>query len=250
MLISKDMRKFVAANFKMNRPDLKKWSGFKPGSGTEVVVFPSFLHIPAFAGRKNIILGAQDVFWENLRSGGAYTGEISADMLKGFGVKYALVGHSERRALGDTNEIVNKKLKTALSAGLKVVLCVGEGEDVRKKGLSSAKNFVRVELKSAFYGVKKKFLEDIIVAYEPIWAIGTGRTDKPSDAGEMADFIRSLLSASPAGGSVRVIYGGSVTSKNAAKFIGREDIDGALVGGASLDPKEFARIIAAGSSRS
>jgi len=230
------MKKFIAANFKMHEPDLKAWAKFKPTSKAEVVVFPSFLHIPAFSGRKGISLGAQDIFWENLRSGGAYTGEVSAEMLKKYGVKYVLVGHSERRALGDTNEIVAKKLKTALSAGLKVVLCVGESEETRKKGITSAKNFVRAELKSAFFGVKKRFLKDVAVAYEPIWAIGTGRTDKPADAVEMANFIRSLL-------STKVIYGGSITAKNAGRFVSQKGIDGALVGGASLDPKEFEKII-------
>ena len=221
----------------MHEPDLRAWAKFKPTSKAEVAIFPSFLHIPLFFGRKDISLGAQDVFWENLRSGGAYTGEISAEMLKKYGVKYVLVGHSERRALGDTNEIVGKKLKTALASGLKVILCVGESEDIRKKGITAAKNFVRAELKSALFGVKKKFLKDIIVAYEPLWAIGTGRTDKPSDAAEMANFIRTLLL--PA----RVIYGGSVTAKNAEKFISQKGIDGALVGSASLDPKEFEKII-------
>lgn len=226
------MKKFIAANFKMHEPDLKKWAKFRSPAGAEVVIFPSFLHIPEFSKYKNIVLGAQDVFWENLRTGGAYTGEISAEMLKYFGVKYVLIGHSERRALGDTNEIVNKKLKTALSAGLKVVLCVGESLEIRKKGMSTAKNFVRAELKSALLGAKKKFMEDIIVAYEPIWAIGTGMADKPTDASEMADFIRALL-------PVRVIYGGSVNGKNAGKFILEKGIDGALVGGASLNPIEF-----------
>ena len=221
----------------MHEPDLRAWAKFKPTSKAEVAIFPSFLHIPLFFGRKDISLGAQDVFWENLRSGGAYTGEISSEMLKKYGVKYVLVGHSERRALGDTNEIVGKKLKTALASGLKVILCVGESEDIRKKGITAAKNFVRAELKSALFGVKKKFLKDIIVAYEPLWAIGTGRTDKPSDAAEMANFIRTLLL--PA----RVIYGGSVTAKNAEKFISQKGIDGALVGSASLDPKEFEKII-------
>ena len=231
------MKKFIAANFKMHEPDLRAWAKFKPTSKAEVAIFPSFLHIPLFFGRKDISLGAQDVFWENLRSGGAYTGEISSEMLKKYGVKYVLVGHSERRALGDTNEIVGKKLKTALASGLKVILCVGESEDIRKKGITAAKNFVRAELKSALFGVKKKFLKDIIVAYEPLWAIGTGRTDKPSDAAEMANFIRTLLL--PA----QVIYGGSVTAKNAEKFISQKGIDGALVGSASLDPKEFEKII-------
>jgi len=231
------VKKFIAANFKMHEPDLRAWAKFKPTSKAEVAIFPAFLHIPLFFGRKDISLGAQDVFWENLRSGGAYTGEISSEMLKKYGVKYVLVGHSERRALGDTNEIVGKKLKTALASGLKVILCVGESEDIRKKGITAAKNFVRAELKSALFGVKKKFLKDIIVAYEPLWAIGTGRTDKPSDAAEMANFIRTLLL--PA----RVIYGGSVTAKNAEKFISQKGIDGALVGSASLDPKEFEKII-------
>lgn len=222
----------------MHAPGASAWSNFRAPKGAEVVVCPSFPYLAAFSGKAGFKLGAQDVFWENLRSGGAYTGEISAAMLKDFGAEYVIVGHSERRALGETDYIVNKKLKTALSAGLKVILCVGEAKEVRKRGFAAARGFVRNELRARLSGVKKKFLKNIAVAYEPIWAIGTGLADKPKDAAEVAGFIKKLL-------PVRVLYGGSVSSKNAEKFLAQKEIDGALVGGASLDPKEFKKIVEA-----
>lgn len=236
------MKKLIVANFKMNEPNLKNWSGFKPPKGAEVVICPSFLQLNFFNKIKNgFKLGAQDLFWENLRSGGAYTGEISANMLKNSGVEYVIVGHSERRKwLGESDEIINKKLKTALAGGLKAILCVGEPKEVRKHGLKTAKNFVRGQLKKDLLGIKKSELKNITIAYEPIWAIGTGTPDKPNEAEEMANFIKTLI-------SVKVLYGGSVNSKNSEKFLSHKDIDGALVGGASLDPKEFKKIASIGS---
>ena len=231
------MRKIIVANWKMNVPRLNDWAGFRAPSGVIIVICPPFPYLPLINFKKmGVKIGAQDLFWENLRSGSAYTGEVSADMLKSFGVEYVIVGHSERRAnLNETNEIVNKKIKTALSAGLKVIFCVGESKNVRSNGMTSAKNFVRAQIKAGLTGVKKNFLRQIIVSYEPIWAIGTGASDKPESSVEMAVFIKSLL-------PVRVLYGGSVNEKNAEKFLSKKELDGALIGRASVDAKQFKKI--------
>lgn len=231
------MRKLLVANFKMHAPDIRPWANFKTPKGAEVVVCPAFPYLADFK-KRNFSLGAQDVFWENLRSGGAYTGEVSVAMLKDFGAEYVIVGHSERRALGEKDEVINKKLKTALASGLKVIFCVGEPKEIRRKGISAVKVFVQNELRAGLSGVKKKFLKNIAVAYEPVWAIGTGVADTPKNASEMAGYIKKLLPA-------RVLYGGSVNSGNARKFLAQREIDGALVGGASLDPKEFKKIVEA-----
>ncbi|MDO8504865.1 MAG: triose-phosphate isomerase [Candidatus Liptonbacteria bacterium] len=232
------MKKLLIANFKMHAPSAKAWASFQAPKGAEVVVCPAFPYLISFSGRRGFKLGAQNVFWENLRSGGAYTGEVSASMLRELGAEYVIIGHSERRQLGETDEMVNKKIKTALSAGLKVIFCVGESKETRRKGMRTAENFVRHELSAGLSGVKKNFLDKISVAYEPIWAIGTGVADTPKGADEMAIFIKKLL-------AVKVLYGGSVNSKNASAFLARKEIDGALVGGASLDPKEFKKIVEA-----
>lgn len=234
----KNMKKLIVANFKMHSPDIKAWANFKALKGAETVVCPSFPYFALFGGKREFKLGAQDVFWENARSGGAYTGEMSAQMLKDFGAEYVIIGHSERRMLGEGDAVINKKVKTALASGLKVILCVGESKEVRKSGLLASKRFISQQLRAALSEVKKKSIENISVAYEPIWAIGTGLADKPEDAVNMAVFIKKLL-------FVRVLYGGSVTSKNAGKFLKNKEIDGVLVGGASLDPKEFKKIIEA-----
>jgi triosephosphate isomerase len=229
------VRKLLVANFKMNAPDAA-WKNFRVPNSVDAVICPPFPYLKDFSRNRNFKLGAQDVFWENVRSGGAYTGEVSADMLKKLGVEYVILGHSERRKwMGETDEVINKKLHTALASGLKIILCVGESREVKKKGEAAAKRFVSQELRADLSGVKKKFLKNITIAYEPIWAIGTGIPDKPEDAANMACFIKKLL-------SVRVIYGGSVNSENAARFLNTKEIDGALVGAASLNPKEFKKI--------
>lgn len=235
------MPKLVIANFKMHAPDPKKWSSFKSPKGAEVIVCPAFPFLAEWKS-KNFKLGAQDVFYENKRSGGAYTGEVSADMLRSLGAEYVIVGHSERRRLGDTDRIVNLKLKTAISSGLKVVLCVGESKDIRSRGKAQAEKFIRGQVQTAMAGVKKSVLPKIVIAYEPIWAIGTGVAAHPADAERMAAFIRSIL-------PVRVLYGGSVSSANAESFLGAKGIDGALVGGASLDKSEFQKIASVGSRK-
>lgn len=228
------MKKLLVANWKMNLPQLNKWKRFSAPKNVEVVICPPFSYLretKEVLGRP-LKLGAQDVFWEEK---GAFTGEVSPSMLKNSGVEYVIIGHSERRRwLGETDEMVNKKVLAALNAGIKVILCVGEPKEVRKRGLGAAKKFVGNQLIKDLRSVKKK--DQIIFAYEPIWAVGTGVPDKAEDSAEIAAFIKSKT-----GG--KVVYGGSITSKNARGFFERKEIWGALVGGASLNAKEFNKII-------
>jgi len=192
-------------------------------------------------GERPIGLAAQDLFWEDE---GPYTGEISAPMLKELGVSYALVGHSERRMhLWEDDRMVNSKILAALRHDLRPVLCVGEAEDVRVAG--AAKSRVRDQIALALDGVKPASGENLTVAYEPIWAIGTGRAASPSDAVEMHTVIRAELHRllGDASDTVRILYGGSVTPGNIDAFMACPEIDGVLVGGASLKPDEFLRII-------
>lgn len=201
----------------------------------EVVIAPPFPFLSAVKKvLKHAKLGAQDDFWENK---GARTGEVSPTMLKNSGVKYVIIGHSERRWLGETDEMINKKIKGTLKAKLKPILCVGEHLETRKKGLAAAKNFIKNQLKIDLKGVSA----GMVIAYEPIWAISTntnGQADKPEDALEMIRFIKSI-----AGPKAKILYGGSVTLKNAENFLQYKEIDGALVGGASLKAEEFNKIV-------
>lgn len=202
-----------------------------------VVVCPPFPFLRA-VGRtiKRAALGAQDTFWEEK---GAYTGEVSPTMLKGMGVKYVIVGHSERRQwLGENDQMINKKVLAAQRAGLKVVLCVGEPLKARRKGLKAAMKFVERQLEEDLRKVKAN---SIIIAYEPIWAIGTGRPDNPKESAQMAEFIK--LFVSEYGCEAKVLYGGSVTAKNIGRIMEYNVIDGVLVGGASLKSGEFGKII-------
>lgn len=205
----------------------------------DVFIAPPFTSIPkaleVFAN-STISIGAQNMFWEEK---GAYTGEISPKFLKELGVQWVIIGHSERRAIfGETDEWVRKKLNMALHLGLKVVICIGETEEEREEG--KEKEVVENQLKGAIEGVEFD-ASMISVAYEPIWAIGTGKTAKPSDAKEMHNLIRELLGEK--GDKVRIIYGGSVKVHNAEELLLQENIDGALIGGASLDYESFAEIL-------
>jgi len=250
--------KLPIANWKLNPTTLKE--AIKLARETDkngAVICPPFIFLlDVKKVLKRASLGAQDVFWEEE---GPYTGEVSPAMLKSFGVKYVIIGHSERRRwLNETDEMVNKKVKAALEAGLKVILCVGEQLAVRKRGLSVAKNFVKSQLQKGLKGVREiknwklsagggsafgGKTRNLIIAYEPIWAIGTGRADKPKDTAEMAKFIKNLLRSKFYILNSMVLYGGSVNSQNAANFLKLKEIDGALVGGASLRPNEFNEII-------
>lgn len=200
-----------------------------------VVVAPPFVFLESVGLKlKKASLGAQDLFWEEA---GPYTGEVSWDQLKRLKVRCAIVGHSERRRLGETDGAINKKIVVALKHGFKAILCVGERWAVRKKGVRSAKAFVASQLKKDLAGVRRS--KELIVAYEPVWAIGTGKNDHPESASEMASFIKSRVRG------VRVLYGGSVNGRNARSFLKMPDIDGLLVGGASLRIGEFSDIIRA-----
>lgn len=181
-----------------------------------------------------VALGAQHCHWEDK---GAFTGEVSPAMLAKLNVRYVIAGHSERRELfGETDEMVNKKVKAILKHGMTPILCVGETLDEREAGGTEDK--VLGELKAGLAGVKQEQIDGLVVAYEPIWAIGTGRTATSEDAQAVCAAIRSVV-----GVAARIQYGGSVKPANIAELMSMEDIDGALVGGASLEADEFARIV-------
>lgn len=209
---------------------------------TEVVLAPPFtsLHSVYAALKDSVItLASQNIFYEDK---GAYTGEISPGMLKDVGCTYAIIGHSERRKyFNERDEDVNLKTKKALAAGLKPIVCVGETEEERVKGITEF--IVGIQVKKALYEINS--LSDIVIAYEPVWAIGTGKVATPIEAEEVHRFIRGVLSEvySSASSGVRILYGGSVTPENIGELIDMENIDGALVGGASLKPDTFLGII-------
>jgi triosephosphate isomerase (TIM) len=188
-----------------------------------------------------IKLGAQDVFYEEK---GAYTGEIAPGMLAALSVSYVIVGHSERREyFGDTDEIVNRKAKAVLAAGMTPILCCGETEREREDGVTEDK--VGRQVRTGLAGLTSEQIAGLVVAYEPIWAIGTGRTASDDDAGAMATFVRATIAdiAGDAAESTRILYGGSMNPGNVAGLMAKQDIDGGLVGGASLDPDTFASVV-------
>ena len=218
--------------------------GIKGVKNVEVVLAPPFIYLPVVSNFKFHVsrfrLGAQDVFWERE---GAYTGEISADQLKASGAKLVIVGHSERRALGETNEIINKKLKAVLGAGMRAVLCVGEAE--RQKEVAFPK-IIRDELYEGLSHIKKPLFRNLIIAYEPIWAVGTGRADTPKNVYEITTIIRRELYrmvGKRIASKIPVIYGGSADDKNAYAFVKDGAVDGLLIGGASLNAEKFVRIV-------
>jgi triosephosphate isomerase len=189
-----------------------------------------------------IFLGAQDVFWEER---GAYTGEISPTMLAKLSVTYVIVGHSERRHyFGETDDMVNKKVAAVLKAGMTPIMCVGETLDEREAGASEAR--VLDQLERGLSGLDPESVAGLVVAYEPIWAIGTGRTANPEDCQTMCRAVRGAVASAfgrDAAAALRVQYGGSVQPSNIAALMAQADVDGALVGGASLNPDEFAQIV-------
>jgi triosephosphate isomerase len=193
------------------------------------------------ADRIPIALGAQNCHWEPQ---GAFTGEISAPMLAKLNVDYVIVGHSERREIfGETDEMVAKKLRAVLGAGMDPILCVGETLEEREVGATDEK--VTNQVQAALRGLKADDLRRCVVAYEPIWAIGTGKNATPDDANSTIATIRRSLGtiAADLGSEIRILYGGSVKAGNVATLMAMPEIDGGLVGGASLDPEEFARIV-------
>jgi len=189
-----------------------------------------------------ISVGAENVYYEEK---GAYTGEVSAEMLKDLGVKYVIVGHSERREyFGETDQIVNKKVLAVLNAGMSPIICVGESLEQRESGVTA--DWISLQVKSALYGVPADKLRRCIIAYEPIWAIGTGKTATAQQAGEVCSAIRATIRAlygARVARSVTIQYGGSMNPKNAQELLAQPDIDGGLIGGASLKPEQFVDII-------
>ena len=189
-----------------------------------------------------IAVGAENVYFEK---SGAYTGEISADMLADLGVRYVIVGHSERRALfGETDEIVNKKVLAALEAGLNPIICVGESLAQREMGVTM--ELIALQVKSALAGVSAEQMRRCVIAYEPVWAIGTGKTATAEQAAEVCTFIRTTvrhLYGARIARSITIQYGGSMKPANAAELLGQPDIDGGLIGGAALKAGDFVEII-------
>ncbi len=214
-------------------------------SGREIVVCPPFTALaavkPLLAGT-HIKLGAQNLNWDPQ---GAFTGEISAPMLKDVGCDYVIIGHSERRQFfAETDENVSRKLKAALTAGLIPIVCVGESLAEREAGITST--VVSRQVKLGLAGLSNEEVKSVIIAYEPIWAIGTGRTASAQDANAMCAFIRLTLTGmfgTPVADAMRIQYGGSVKPDNIDEIMSTSDIDGALVGGASLKASDFARIV-------
>lgn len=244
------MKKFIFGNFKMNM-DIKQIEeyidNFLPkvaNSKNELAVFPPYTNL-MFAKQKftasKVLLGAQNLSSE---ISGAYTGEVSATMLKSVGVNYVLVGHSERRKLFlEKNETINKKIKMALSQGLKVVLCVGETKYERQT--KRYKESIEKEISEGLKGLYENELKNIVIAYEPIWSIGTGLVPTGKQIEEVAKIIRDEITKEyslTASKNIKILYGGSVNAQNAKQFAYIDGINGLLVGGASLKADEFSKI--------
>ena len=245
-------KKVMAANWKMYKtPDetreyLREFLPLVAGHDRdEIVVCPPYtdvaIAIDAARG-SNVAIGVQNVHW---KSDGAYTGEISAPMLLCLGVTHVIIGHSERRQyFGETDDTVNLRLKTALESGLTPICCVGEVLQEREAGLTD--DVLRRQCVRAFHAISAKKAAKLIVAYEPVWAIGTGKTATPELAAEAHAVIRREaveIFGDEFAAKLRILYGGSVKPDNAKSLMSQEEIDGALVGGASLDPKSFAAIV-------
>ena len=246
-------RPFIAGNWKMNKGpneadelarELK--SALAQNTAVDVAVAPPSISIPAVAARlqhTGIHVAVQNL---HAQVSGAYTGEIAGEMARQLGVAYALCGHSERRSLfGDTDVIVNAKVKAAFRAGLLPILCVGETLEERDAGRVEA--VIDTQLAGGLEGLEADQVAAVTIAYEPVWAIGTGRTASPAQAQEVHAFIRGWLGRYPdyVARTVRIQYGGSVKPGNAAELLAQPDIDGALVGGAALKADSFAAIVAA-----
>jgi triosephosphate isomerase len=245
-------KKVIAANWKMYKtPDqagefFREFLPLVTGhTRDEIVVCPPSIDLCAAVEAvkgSNVAIGAQNLHWEKE---GAYTGEVSAGMLLAAGCTHVIIGHSERRQyFGETDDTVNLKLKTALEAGLTPIVCVGEVLEEREAGLTE--DVLRRQCLRAFHAISAKKVAKLVVAYEPVWAIGTGKTATPQLTSEAHLLIRG--EAAKAFGqafadNLRILYGGSVKPENAKALMAEEEIDGALVGGASLDPKSFGAIV-------
>ncbi len=246
------MRKpIIAGNWKMNKtPEeaaelVRELVPLVADAEAEVVVCPPFVCLDAVrkeAAGSNIKLGAQNVHFEK---SGAYTGEISADMLLAMGVEYVIIGHSERRQyFGETDCTVNKRAKAALAAGLKPIICVGESLEEREKGVTN--ELVGMQTKLALQGIPAEEVDKVVIAYEPIWAIGTGKTATAAEANETIGAIRKAIAqvyGEEVASKVRIQYGGSMNPKNASELMAQSEIDGGLIGGASLKAEDFSKVV-------
>ncbi len=217
----------------------------KDASQSEIAVCAPFIDLPAAltaAAGSNVSVGAQNLYWANE---GAFTGEISGPMLKALGCTWVIVGHSERRQyFGETDETVLRRTKAAIAAGLKVILCVGEMLEEREANQTEA--VLHKQFGAGVAGLTPEEFAEVVIAYEPVWAIGTGKTATPEMAADAHKTIRHLAAAAfgeAAAASLRILYGGSVKPDNVSSLMAQEEIDGALVGGASLDPASFSKIV-------
>ncbi|HZK38758.1 MAG TPA: triose-phosphate isomerase [Clostridia bacterium] len=255
--MNKTLRKpAIAGNWKMNNTPAQTTAlieELKPlvkDAACDVIVCVPYIDLhAALAAAKgsNVCVGAENCHWAE---SGAFTGEISATMLKDIGVPYVIIGHSERRQyFGESDLTVRDRTRAALDAGLKVILCVGELKEQRLENITA--EVVRLQTKLALSGVKASELSNIIIAYEPVWAIGTGLTATPEQANDVCAIIRALVAelyGKAAGNQMVIQYGGSMNEQNAAELLGQTDIDGGLIGGASLVAAKFAAIIKATSN--
>ncbi len=243
----------IAGNWKMNKLPSETYDFVKEvveatkGAECEVVCCTPYVCLaPAVEAAKgtHVKIGAENLHFED---SGAFTGEVSADMLADLGVEYVIIGHSERRAYNnETDETVNKKIVKALSKGLIPIVCVGESLEEREAGITM--DLIAIQIKKAFAGVSAEDAAKVVVAYEPIWAIGTGKTATDDQAEEVCGGIRNILAAlydEATAKAVTIQYGGSMNAKNCAGLLAKENIDGGLIGGASLKAPDFATIVAA-----
>ena len=246
-------KKVIAGNWKMNM-DLHQSqklvseiiNGLGKNSKTEVIIFPPFTslnEVGSLVKDTFVKLGAQNMHFEE---SGAFTGEISADMLKSVGCEYVIIGHSERRTIfKESDELINKKIKAALAKGLKPIFCIGELLEQREN--NETMNVISHQVENGLEGISSEQMKNIIIAYEPVWAIGTGKTATPQQAQEVHSFIRELVAkkfSATVAENLIIQYGGSVKPDNSGELLSQKDIDGALVGGACLKSDSFLSIIA------
>ncbi|WP_425448551.1 triose-phosphate isomerase [Dethiothermospora halolimnae] len=241
----------IAGNWKMNKTIkegvelVNKIKDITNDTDVEVAVcvpYISLNEIKKTIGDSNLKLGAQNMHWED---NGAYTGEVSPPMLKEIGINYVIIGHSERRQYyNETDETVNKKIKSALKYGINPIVCVGETLEQRETG--KAKEVVKKQIENAFDDISSDNMKKIVIAYEPIWAIGTGKTASSEEANDMISYVREIIKGKygeEISEEVRLQYGGSVKPNNVTEIMNQTDIDGALVGGASLKAEDFIELV-------
>ena len=250
------MKPLIVGNWKMNPSSLAEAKrlfnsikkGIKKNKNTDIVICPPFPYLSSLGaftfakGFGGLRFGSQDCFWEEK---GAFTGEVSPLMLKSLGCKYVIIGHSERRNyFGETDEIINKKIKAALKAKLSPIFCVGESWEEREKG--ETQQVLKSQIEKGLQGVKKNDIRNLVLAYEPVWAVGTGKACSPSEAQTMGLYSKKIIARlfSPLlAKKIPVIYGGSVNSQNARDYLMGVGIDGLLPGAASLNAREFVAIV-------